>query len=138
MTDLYSDASLGEDVYGNAETETVEYNATITAGQGLNIESINSSGQAVVGVAGAGERARFVAMFDGVDGDYKKALKKGLVKVTYGGAVAGGADIPVKPGAAGVFVTAATTGADAHAICGYAIKTGTTSDTGLIWFNGEK
>lgn len=135
MADLYSDASLGEDVYKNAITETVEYNATIAAGQGLNIESINSQGQPVVGVAGAGERARYVAMFAGVDGDWKEALKQGWTKVTYGGAIAGG-DIPIKAGAAGVFVTAATTGADAHAICGFAMKTGTTNDTALVYFTG--
>lgn len=135
MTDLFSDASLGEDVLKVARTMTVEYNATITAGQLLNVESINTAGQFVVGVCAGTERARFVAMFDGVDGDPKEALWKGLTKVTYGGAIAGG-DIQIQSGASGKVVTAATTGADAHLICGAAFKTGTTDDTGLIWFNG--
>ena len=135
MADLFSDFNLGEDIIGDAMTEAVEYNATITAGEGLNIESINTAGQPVVGVCAATERPRFIAMFDGVDGDIKKAGKRGYFKVTYGGAIAGG-DVPVKGAASGKFQTAATTGADAHLICGYAMKTGTTDDTGIIFFDG--
>lgn len=148
MTDLFSDASLGEDVLKNAITELVEYNATITAGEGLNIESINSAGQAVVGVATTGEKAQFVAMFDGVDGDFKEAMAYGLTKVTFGGAVTAGA--AVKSGATGKFVAAVrtvtvaagTTGAsgaltvEAGIACGTSYSVGTTNDTGLIMFMG--
>lgn len=115
--DLFSDFSLG-DVVVKRSSQVVEYNATITKGQGLNVESTNSDGQLIVGVAAAGEKAQFVAMFSGVDGDLHEALSSGIVKITFGGAVAAGA--PVKAGATGKFVAAVRT---------VTVPTGTTAVT---------
>lgn len=103
---LFTDFSLGDVVVKRA-SQVVEYNATITKGQGLNIESTNTSGQAIVGVATTGEKVQFVAMFDGVDGDLREALTSGIVMITFGGAVAAGA--PVKSGTVGKFVSAVRT-----------------------------
>lgn len=153
MADLFSDFSLGNVVI-KRKSSVVEYNATITAGQGLNVESTNTDGQAVVGVAAAGEKAQFVAMFDGVDGELHEALAEGLVKVTFGTTTtAGGA---VKAGATGKFVSAVRTvtiptdttavlsdavqpsmTVEAGIACGTSVNVSTgDGDTGLIEFTG--
>lgn len=106
MADLFSDFSLG-DVVIKRSSQVVEYNATITKGQGLNIETVNADAQAVVGVATTGEKIQYVAMFSGVDAELHEALTSGIVKITYGGAVAAGA--AVKAGTVGKFVAAVRT-----------------------------
>lgn len=152
MADFYADGQLGEDILGDAVTEIVKYNATITKGQCLNTESVGSDGIAVVGVATSGEKGRFVAMYDGVSGEYKEALRRGIVKVTFGGAVT--VDAPVKAGTTGKFVAAVRTvtvptggagtgdgGAltvEGYLSCGHARCQPTAdNDTGLIFFDGE-
>lgn len=153
-TDFYADANVGEVVEEKPYriTEVVKYNGTVTKGDGLKISSVGSDGIPVVVQSGAGEKARFVALQSGVSGDYKEALRRGLVKVTFSTAVT--VDAPVKAGASGKFaaavrtVTVPTGGAgtgdggaltvEGYLSCGHARCQPTgDGDTGLIYFDGE-
>ena len=108
MTDFATDYSLGEDVLKNATTEAVEYDATITKGEVLKITAVSlETGIVKVQIATATDKGNFVAMFSGVVGDFKQALKKGLTKLTAGTAIA--INDPVRPGAAGKVVSALRT-----------------------------
>ena len=106
MTNQFTDYGLGY-VMDVRSQQTVEFNAVIAKGQGLNIESVNSDGQAIVGVATVGEKAQYVALFAGIVGSLRRVLTSGIVKITYGGVVAAGA--AVKAGLVGKFVAAVRT-----------------------------
>lgn len=154
MADFYADANVGEVVEEKPKivTEIVKYNATITKGQCLNIESVDSDGTPVVGVATSGEKGRFIALESGISGERKEALRRGLVKVTFGGAVT--VDAPIKAGTAGKLVAGVRTvtvpsggagtgdpGAltvEGYLSCGHARCQPTQDDdTGLVYFDGE-
>lgn len=156
MADHDAKHSLGEDILKLNEVEVVEVDAaqTIVAGQALKVTgftALDSGSRAQVSVAGAGDKARFVAMTGGTAGANIQALRKGKTKVTFGGAVAVGA--AVKAGATGKFVAAVTTvtvptggagtgdgGAltvEAGIACGWNYQTiAADNDTGDIWFEG--
>lgn len=153
-TDFYADASVGEVVEEKPYRveEVVKYNGTITKGEILKISSVGSDGIPVVVTAGAGEKGRYVALESGVAGKYKSALRRGLVKVTFGGAIT--VDAPIKAGAngkavAGVrTVTVPTGGAgtgdggaltvEGYLSCGHTRCQPTgDGDTGLVYFDGE-
>ena len=152
MADFATDYNLGEDVLKNAVTEAVEYDATITKGEVLKITAVSAeTGIVKVQIATATDKGNFVAMFSGVAGDFKQALKKGLTKLTAGGAIA--INDPVRPGAAGKVVTttrtlptgavavtsdAATPDVNAGFGCGTSYQVPAADlDTFLCFFNGE-
>lgn len=153
MTDLFTPLSLGEYVKdGTEQTEVVEYDGTIAAGQGLKTTGINADGQSKVVVGTAGVKCSHVALYAGVDGDFRVALKRGTVKVTFSGNTV--INEPVKVATDGKFapavltVTVPTGGAgtgDGGALtveggiaCGYSKSDGASDgDTGLIFFEGS-
>src|SRR5574337_528487 len=132
MTDLFTYAQLGEDVSKHAEKHSVEYDDTISNGDFLKVTGVNSAGQPIVQKQTTTTIARYVAMFDGVDGDVKEALYRGVTKVTFGGDVTVGLSFVVSANKA-IAQSAAGDGKKS----GWTISNGAAdNDTGLVFFDG--
>ena len=134
MADNNPDWDLGE-FRGTADCVEVEYDEdSISAGDFLQITGFNDDGQPKVKKQTAATNARFVATYDGDDGDIRQVLRRGVVKVTFGIATALGAQIQVKGNKA---VTEGT-GSSGNRI-GYSLTKAIAADddTGIIFFDGS-
>lgn len=132
MADNNPDWELGE-YRGHAETEAVKYGEDLSAGDPLKIVGYDSDGIAEVEKQTGATDCRYVALYDGKDGEYKQALCRGVVKVTFGAAVALGGGVAVKGGKFNV--DSVSGGSNA---CGYLKTTAIAAadDTGIIYFDG--
>jgi len=139
MADTASDFKLGEfrdDADNSCELVAVELAGTVAAGDLLKITGANTTtGLLKVEKHTAKTSARYVVPTGqgGVSGDIKQVLRKGVIKVTFGSAVAVGAPIYAK---GNKIVSAGTS--DLGNLCG--INAGPAAaaddDTGLVYFVG--
>ncbi len=136
MADLAPDYALGEDVNPEtSELQIVEYGGTVAAGDFLKVTGYNADGNPIVATQTTTTASRFVAIVAGASGLVTQAIRRGITKVTFGGAVV------VTMSAISVSANKAI----AQALAGNGLGVGTSyetlaalDDTGLIYFDGAK
>ena len=131
MADFAPNYELGEQ-FDDSETEVVEYNGSIVAGDLLKVTGVNADNHLLVEKHTGNTKARFIALYPGADGQLREVLLRGTTKTTF--------DSNVTPGASGApkankIANVGTAGAGSA--CCFIISNGAANnDTGLIYFDG--